>query len=201
MEMLESSENKNAAFRSADLPRYAPDVDHPFKMYHTAEGKLGFSYGLVRGALSYGMPAFTPTLYGQPLKAPFSGQLTTTDVQTGRWFLETSGTVPTLAAISPRNLQTFVPTAGDIKHETDVVFGDPAKQVILIGSVLPDGKIEQYLRSDLTIGDMWSVPYDGVPGVGPGNPANWPYWPDGSGTTPGYGETESNLSFGDIFGF
>lgn len=171
-------------FRRHDLPKYAPDVDHPFKMYRTAENRLGFSYGLVRGALSFGMPAFTPQLDGTTLRSPAEGQLTTTPSQVGRWFLELQGVRPSVASITPRNLQVLVPTAGQVKHESDVVFGDPMRQLVLIGHVNSNGTINQFLRSDISAGDMFSTPYDGPPQTGPDNPD----YPDESGNgAPQYG--------------
>jgi hypothetical protein len=193
-------------FRPNDIPKYSPDVDHPFKMYRTNDGQLGFSPGLVRPSISYGTPQFVPTLYGQQLKMPVTGQLTTTASQPGRWFVEATGFWLTVAAIQPRNLRLFVPTAGQIKHETDAAFGDPNKKFNLIGTVKPDGTIDQLLRSDITMSDMASMPYEGPPGAGPHDPIVTPWPPDpptpGSGdeSTPryGYGTDGEEGFYGDF---
>lgn len=151
------------------------------------DGNIGFSPGVVRPSLAYGMPAFVPTLYGQPLKNPVTGQLVTTPKEAGRYYIETTGFWLTLAAIEPRNLRVFVPTAGDIKHESDVSFGDPAKKLVQIGTLGGDDVVNQLLRSDLTMSDIADVPYTGVPGVGPFDPGIWGEWPTGSGGLPVYG--------------
>jgi hypothetical protein len=183
----ESTNNKFESFRTADLPKYTPLQDHPFKGTVQDDGRIAFSPGVVRGSLSFGTPAFIPTLYGQQMRNPVTGQLTSTPKETGRYYLETTGFWITLAAMAPRNLRAFVPTAGDIKHETDVAFGNPAKKLVQIGTLRADGAFDNILRSDLTLGDVSDIPHDGPPGVGPGDPSTWGEWPDGSNSVPQYG--------------
>lgn len=173
--------------RKSDLPKYSPLADHPFKMFVQSDDRIGFSPGLVRPSLAYGLPSFVPTLYGQPLQSVTGGNLTTTPVQAGRYFIETTGVWITLAAIEPRNLRVFLPTAGDIKHETDVDFGDPNKKLVQLGTVLGDNRVNQLVRSDLTMADILDQPYTGEPGVGPHDPIIWPEWPTGSNGVHPYG--------------
>lgn len=189
-------------FRPREIPKYPDFKDHPFKMHLQTDGGLGFSPGLVRPSLAFGMNAFTPTYYGQPLKNPLTGALTVQPVQTGRYFIETTGFWVTLAAIEPRNLRAFVPVQGDIKHETDIAFADPNKKLVQLGTVMADGVTNNIVRSDLTIGDISDVPYTGVPGVGPHDPSVWPGWPTESSGTPYYGmgtDGEASDDNNDVF--
>jgi hypothetical protein len=196
--------DRPASFRSHDIPKYAQAADHPFKMSVQKDGRIGFSPGIVRPSLSFGVPAFIPTLYGQQLRMPVTGQLTTVPKESGRYYVESTGFWVTLAAIQPRNLRVFVPTAGDIKHETDIAFGDPNKVLTQVGSLNGDDTIEQLLRSDITLGDLRDIPHTGQPGVGPHDPSTWPQWPDGSNGAPQYGNgTQGEQStYGDyVFDF
>lgn len=194
--MLESTSSRFEEFRKSDLSKYSPLDDHPFRMLVQKDGRIGFSPGVVRPSLSYGLPAFVPTLYGQQLKSIASGQLTTVPADSGRYFIETSGMWITLAAIEPRNLRVFLPTTGDIKHETDIAFGDPNKKLVLIGSVQANNVVNQVIRSDLTMADIVDTPYTGVPGVGPYDPIVWPEWPTGSNGVIQYGHNSSGEDTG-----
>jgi hypothetical protein len=196
--------SRSQQFRPADLPKYPDAKDHPFKMSVQADGNIGFSPGLVRPSLAFGMPAFVPTFYGSQLKMPVTGQLTVKPQETGRYFMETTGFWVTMAAVEPRNLRVFVPTAGDIKHETDIAFGDPNKKLVQIGTLNSNNTVDQLLRSDLTLGDVADVPYTGPPGVGPHDPGIWGEWPTGSGGVPYYGQGtngEADLDGTGIFDY